>query len=152
MECFCDQENGDEALEVEKSDEDGDSDSTAEPRAHKGFQVASQIETDDYSSGENDKSDRARKKAGLAALGEWNHLNCTIPTPRLILSDKILTNLIERQSQHRPDRGFFESLDQAASTDAKSPRALAGGTISFLFERTSTALLPGPEELGNSGD
>lgn len=95
-----------------------------------------------------------KKKAGLAALGEWKHINCLRSTARGDVQDDILRKLLhtcataEDAQPSVPDRPLLDcplpvaDLEKVAST-VWTVRDVPGGTVSFLFERSSVALALG---------
>jgi DNA repair and recombination protein RAD54B len=91
-----------------------------------------------------------KKKAELAALGEWTHINCLRPNASERVHDNILRSLLFRSSpshkqQVDPVDGSSKSrilsLLDAADLDNISPledlsiKDVPGGTVSFLFEK-----------------
>lgn len=98
-----------------------------------------------------------QKKAQLAALGQWTHINCLKPTGRDDVEDDILRRLIYKPDDgskaRTPDTGKnktrVKSLLDAVELDAvlevtAPPLAvedIPGGSVSFLFERTSKTTL-----------
>ena len=101
-----------------------------------------------------------QKKAQLAALGQWSHINCLRPNATERIQDAILHNLV-----HVPESDSHRNTEEANGTQqsrasalleavglenvlrATRPplpvEALPGGSISFLFERTSKMPLKG---------
>jgi DNA repair and recombination protein RAD54B len=99
-----------------------------------------------------------KKKAELAALGEWTHINCLRPTARDDIHDDILRKLVyvpetdsnnDRATAPQPSRlhSLLSAIDidNISSMDTDLPiisvRDTPGGTISFLFERGSKTAL-----------
>jgi len=90
-----------------------------------------------------------KKKAQLAALGEWTHINGLHPTARENIKDDILRKLVyfPDEPTKQQDSGHKSRLDALLSAiDLENlgddvPRLTArdvpGGTVSFLFERSS---------------
>jgi DNA repair and recombination protein RAD54B len=90
-----------------------------------------------------------KKKAELAALGEWTHINCLRPDASERVHDDILRSLLLRSpSSHKPvdpadgsSKSRILSLLDAVDLDSISgPEDLTikdvpGGTVSFLFEK-----------------
>ncbi|KAI1786543.1 P-loop containing nucleoside triphosphate hydrolase protein [Ganoderma leucocontextum] len=110
----------------------------------KGFMSASQVKQTDIN-----KLDRAyikQKRAQLAALGEWTHINCLQPGAVDRVQDDLLTHLIYAPEadkdleaaappQSLKDR-LLEAADKIMASDEHLSRdKLPGGAVSFLFER-----------------
>jgi DNA repair and recombination protein RAD54B len=88
-----------------------------------------------------------KKKAGLAALEEWKHVNCLAATARDDVRDDILRQLILIDASEDATRDTptlrAESLLSAVDLDrlcaavkVKSVDEVPGGTITFVFEKT----------------
>lgn len=96
-----------------------------------------------------------KKKADLAALGEWKHINCLQAGARDNIKDEILRRLVyipepkrnkapipqTNDSKTRID-SLLEAIDLENVTGADMNLELTvddvpGGTLSFLFERGS---------------
>ncbi|KAI0660976.1 SNF2 family N-terminal domain-containing protein [Cubamyces menziesii] len=113
-----------------------------------GFMAASQVKPKDVN--KLDKAYIKQKKAQLAALGEWTHINCLRGGAADRVEDDILTHLIyspESSSQLNASvpQTFSEKLLDAARRAIEEPASLSrdqvpGGAVSFLFERTSKSL------------
>lgn len=96
-----------------------------------------------------------KQKAGLAALGEWKHINCLRPSTRDDIQDDILRKLFDSP---KPTKGqepktklqvLLSGIDLeniAAMDEILSLNDVPGGTISFLFEKSSTTVLEGLED------
>lgn len=104
----------------------------------------------------------SRKKAELASLGQWTHLNCLRTDARDNVQDDVLRRLI-----YVPEKSVSESkaaaalsgslldavdLDNVLAIEEDEPEGLSardvpGGTISFLFEKTSK-----DDSLGKAGE
>jgi DNA repair and recombination protein RAD54B len=94
-----------------------------------------------------------KKKAQLAALGEWTHINGLHPSARDNVKDDILRKLLysKEETAERPvveHRSRLDALLTAVDlenigADATSLAAcdVPGGTVSFLFERCSKVIL-----------
>lgn len=92
-----------------------------------------------------------KKKDGLAALGEWTHINCLRATARGDVKDDVLRALLHSfegdQTMKTPspksqlDRLLSAvDLDNIAMMDnVLSVRDVPGGTVSFLFQKSSIA-------------
>lgn len=103
-----------------------------------------------------------RKKAQLASLGEWTHINTLERTGREYVKDEILGSLLhkfdpieEEQVAVKPSsKSRIQSILDAADienisamdldAESKNPglsvHDVPGGTISFLFEKLSTTM------------
>ncbi|KAF7428413.1 helicase [Pleurotus ostreatus] len=128
-----------------------------EPSPHEGFVQASEIRMQPVA--DYDKKQLKEKEMQLAALGEWTHINCLRPTVQDDVQDDILRRIL-RQNNSRPndhspkeqsrfDRLLHDTdLDNIAAVDEGvinvDLRELPGGTISFVFQKTS--LLPQSSE------
>ncbi len=92
-----------------------------------------------------------QKKAQLAALGKWTHINCLRQNARERIQDELLRLLVyvpetdNRTKDDGPPRSRLNSLLAAVDLEnvlqATAPplpvEDLPGGSVSFLFERTS---------------
>jgi DNA repair and recombination protein RAD54B len=91
-----------------------------------------------------------KKKAELASLGEWTHINCLRADASERVHDDILRSLLFRSlSTHgqrvEPVGGSSKSrilslldavdLDNISRLDDLSIKDFPGGTVSFLFEK-----------------
>lgn len=89
----------------------------------------------------------AKKRAGLAALGQWKHINCLLPTARDDIQDHILRKLVflpepeKKASSSKPQSQLLAALDAAVAMAALTVSDLPGGSVSFLFEKSSTVAL-----------
>ncbi|GLB37249.1 putative SNF2 family N-terminal domain containing protein [Lyophyllum shimeji] len=107
-----------------------------------------------------EKTDRAylqKKKAGLAALGEWKHINCLRPFSRYDIQDDILRKLIDchgppgtdttvSQPKSQLDKLLAIDLENlAAGSRVLTVRDVPGGTISYVFQKSSSSTIPGAE-------
>ncbi|EGN99526.1 hypothetical protein SERLA73DRAFT_72346 [Serpula lacrymans var. lacrymans S7.3] len=122
-----------------------------------GFVTASQVKPEKL-----DKMDKAylrKKKAELAALGEWKHVNCLRSLARDDIRDDILRRLIytlepedmDKNEEYIKQQTRLDSLLSAVDIDNVTAleketaeltvRDVPGGTVSFLFEKTSTSKL-----------
>ncbi|KAF9467257.1 SNF2 family N-terminal domain-containing protein [Collybia nuda] len=100
-----------------------------------------------------DKVERAylqKKKAGLAALGEWRHINCLRPSARDDIQDDLLRKLFvpsQPIAKEKPKTQLETllsgvDLDNVTSMDDVLPLSdVPGGTVSFLFQKSSTTML-----------
>lgn len=100
---------------------------------------------------------RKQKKAQLAALGQWAHINCLEPGARTKIRDELLSQIlfVTEQEKRGPAAGqsrlntLFEAVDlenvlAESAKGALSVDQVPGGTVSFLFERSSTKALDDP--------
>ncbi|KAH9943433.1 P-loop containing nucleoside triphosphate hydrolase protein [Epithele typhae] len=100
----------------------------------KGFTSASQLKDDDIK-----KMDRAylkQKRAQLASLGEWTHINCLLPGAVDRVDDDMLTHLICSPDRAQ-DGSAKTSLSAFGSAETLGRQDVPGGSVSFLFERTT---------------
>ncbi|KAH0589307.1 hypothetical protein H2248_005069 [Termitomyces sp. 'cryptogamus'] len=106
-----------------------------------------------------DKMDRAylqKKKAGLAALGEWKHINCLRPSTQDVIHDDALRKLIHFHDSSTNDTSLTKSrIDMLDSIDLQNITALdkcltthevPGGTVSYIFQKSSTVTLSPKQE------
>ncbi|KAG1742218.1 P-loop containing nucleoside triphosphate hydrolase protein [Suillus lakei] len=134
-------------LEVSEDDDDDHSATT-------GFVNASQVKPRHI-----EKMDGAyakKKQAELASLGEWTHINCLRRLTNNHIHDDILRHLVlpsvseEKKDLAQPksrldsllsavDLDNITAMDQA--TQLLSVCDVPGGTIAFLFEKTSVSTL-----------
>ncbi|OBZ66115.1 DNA repair and recombination protein RAD54B [Grifola frondosa] len=137
---------------------DEDSDEEAEEEKPKGFVVASQVTSEVI-----EKADRAymkQKKAQLAALGEWKHINCLKPGAADVVHDAILSHLIYTpEAKTKKDvpagpRSLVDALDDLENlfAPALTRNDVPGGSVSFLFERGSNTPSDGGDENGADED
>ncbi|KAI0832427.1 P-loop containing nucleoside triphosphate hydrolase protein [Trametes gibbosa] len=114
----------------------------------KGFMAASQVKTKDINKA--DKAYIKQKRAQLAALGEWTHINCLRPGAADKVQDDMLTHLIysvpgppgsSSGTQTRTEQ-LLETAGQIVAEQALFQRdKVPGGSVSFLFERSSKMTL-----------
>ncbi|KAJ3518137.1 hypothetical protein NLJ89_g63 [Agrocybe chaxingu] len=90
----------------------------------RGFIAASAVSDKELDAAERDYLQK--KRADLAALGEWSHINCLKPFSCDRIQDDVLRKAITPKSEEMSDQDFQSSI-----------RDLPGGTISFLFEKCS---------------
>lgn len=157
--------------------DDNESSEDEEDEMEQGFTVASQIKP-----GRLEKMDKAvshhscsgilvsnadgtarqmrkRKKAELAALGEWTHISCLQPEAQEVVQDDVLRRLLYRPSA-QASKPKLQATSLLEATDFANIEALEAeamksgmqdlppGAISFLFERTSSDPTPEvPEEV-----
>jgi len=90
-----------------------------------------------------------KKKAGLAVLEEWKHVNCLAATACDNIRDDILRQLLlpdkREVPESKPERLLAAvDLDQlCAAVKVKSMTEVQGGTITFVFEKTDKVLEEG---------
>jgi DNA repair and recombination protein RAD54B len=101
-----------------------------------------------------------KKKAELAALGEWSHINCLKPAAQSGLIDDVLRSILYKPPA-APQPPSVKESEQIAQPKSRVEMLLAaidlsnlngtpepsdeimnvkdvpGGTVSFVFERTS---------------
>ena len=159
LDCSCEADLPPTSPEEEPSDEDESEEEDDEGR--KGFLPASQVKPKDIS-----KADKAvrcvvlprclsvadlllqdlqKKKAALAALGEFKHINC-LGAGAENMSDGVLRSLLYRPppaetSAPKSQLETLLSLDLAtidAMDASKKFQALPGGTITYVFEKTAS--------------
>ncbi|KAF9484481.1 hypothetical protein BDN70DRAFT_872506 [Pholiota conissans] len=118
-----------------------------------GFVCASDVETESYDPAE--KAYLQKKKAGLASLSEWKHINCLKPSAVDLIQDDVLRRIVETSTEegHTPvelgtDRNRSNVLLTGtdidgieAATKGHSTCRFPGGTVSFLFEKHSKTSL-----------
>jgi len=84
-----------------------------------------------------------KKKAALAALGQWNHINCLRPTgdADVYVQDDILRRIVASRSLTEPAEkmSLLDSvnIDRIQAMTKQSIGDVAGGSVSFIFERCS---------------
>jgi DNA repair and recombination protein RAD54B len=99
-----------------------------------------------------------KKKAELAALGEWTHINCLKPGAKERVHDDILRGLLYRPPSSQDEqvgqvdtlqKSRLSSLLDAVDLDnishlREAPEltvnGVPGGTVSFLFEKGTSML------------
>ncbi|KAG6832491.1 hypothetical protein H0H87_001416 [Tephrocybe sp. NHM501043] len=114
-----------------------------------------------------DKMDRAylqKKKAGLATLGEWKHINCLKPSTRDGIKDDALRKIINfhdspiettRQPKSRLDTLLSKiDLHNVAAMDKHlTTRDVPGGTVAYIFQKSSMSTSsPDEDQEGASED
>jgi len=161
LDCFCDRtETSDDVDAVSMIDSSIDDGSRSNAGAARGFIAASQVKPVD--SQQADEAYLKKKKAELAALGEWTHINCLKPDASERVHDKILCGLLPRSQAPRIPQGVHsgESSKNRISTlldavDLNNVSRLGsdleigdvpGGTISFLFEKGTSMVGDKDEE------
>jgi DNA repair and recombination protein RAD54B len=85
-----------------------------------------------------------KKKAELASLGRWRHINCLRPFAGENVRDQVLRKLLHAPAlppvAKKPGRSaVLDALDEVGDLDDElaeiSLQDIPGGTISFLFEK-----------------
>jgi DNA repair and recombination protein RAD54B len=94
-----------------------------------------------------------KKKAELASLGEWTHINCLRPDASERVHDDILRSLLYRSSSSNGqqvdpvgsssksrissllDAVDLDNISRLEPTRELTVEDVPGGTVSFLFER-----------------
>ena len=92
-----------------------------------------------------------KKKAELAALGEWTHINCLCATLEYDIRDEILRKLVHsRNNRAVGDKSRIDALLSAVDLDnLTTPNDLSevpGGTISFLFEKIANSAIDNSDD------
>jgi DNA repair and recombination protein RAD54B len=91
-----------------------------------------------------------KKKAGLAALGEWTHINCLRPSVGSHIQDDILRKIVSMSTNGiSSGAGNTQSETILSAVDIetiRSVRDVPGGTISFLFEKSSKTVLDNSDD------
>ena len=91
-----------------------------------------------------------KKKAELAALGEWTHINCLRGSAKDEIHDEILRKLVHRFSssadETKPPAPQPPLLSLLSAVDLKNVadltvRDIPGGVVSFLFEKVKKVSL-----------
>ncbi|KAI9442270.1 SNF2 family N-terminal domain-containing protein [Lactarius indigo] len=161
LDCFCDRAETSDDVDAEPVvDTSIDDSSRLNAGAAPGFIVASQVKSVDSQQG--DKAYLKKKKAELAALGEWTHINCLKPDASERVQDQILCGLLPRlpspqipQVAHSGEssKSRISALLDAVDLDNVSRLGsepeiddVPGGTISFLFEKGTS--MAGDEDDG----
>ncbi|KXN90194.1 DNA repair and recombination protein RAD54B [Leucoagaricus sp. SymC.cos] len=138
--------NSEERTTMIESSDGSDDDDAVE----RGFVNATQV-TSSYL-GKLDKAYLEKKKAGLAALEEWKHVNCLATTVRPNIRDDILCQLLPGGGDEELPSSQNESLLSAINLDrvcaamkVKPVSEVPGGTITFVFEKTVEKSVDGEE-------
>ena len=93
-----------------------------------------------------------KKKAGLAALGAWTHINCLRPSIVTHIQDDILRKIVSISTNgisSEAGNTQLETIDIEAirvMDKQRSVRDVPGGTISFLFEKCSKTVLDNSDD------
>ncbi|TRM69761.1 SNF2 family N-terminal domain-containing protein [Schizophyllum amplum] len=106
-----------------------------------GFMSASQVKSKDI--GKVDKAELVKKKAALASLSEFKHINCLGPAAQNV-SDGVLRSLLHREAAVSAPKSQLDTLlnidlETLDAMDAsKKFQALPGGTVTYVFEKSSS--------------
>ncbi|KAF8160977.1 SNF2 family N-terminal domain-containing protein [Crassisporium funariophilum] len=147
LDCGC--QLADNMAVSEQQSIDDDHEDENDPILEKGFVTASEVRPESL---DVEKAYLQKKKAGLAALSEWNHINCLVLSASDHIHDdvlrKIISNTAEKTGNSNGERTQLETLLSGVDITAiqamdklQSIRDVPGGTISFLFEKCSTTIL-----------
>ncbi|KAJ3901407.1 SNF2 family N-terminal domain-containing protein [Lentinula edodes] len=139
LECICENEDG---LEDDNLDDDVN---VIQSECPKGFMAASQVNSH-REIHEIDTEYLERKRTSLASLEEWKHINCLKQDAFKEVEDDLLrrmlyvrpkkelvshTGTVTEQILHSVD------LENLGEMEPLTARTVPGGTVSFLFERSS---------------
>ncbi|KAF8813639.1 hypothetical protein BYT27DRAFT_7334698 [Phlegmacium glaucopus] len=147
LECACD--SPDNQIPDDFEIEDGE-----DLTVGQGFVAASELRQEKLDA--VDKAYLQKKKAGLAALGEWTHINCLTPSGGTHIQDDILRKIVSVSTDGNSAKAGdtqLETILSAVDIDAiramdkqRSVRDVPGGTIAFLFEKCSETVLVNSED------
>ncbi|KAI9001004.1 SNF2 family N-terminal domain-containing protein [Trametes punicea] len=153
LDCPCEASRPDSDRTSANELEEASSSSDDDEDPIKGFMAASQVKLKDVN--KVDKAYMKQKQAQLAALGEWTHINCLRPGAADRVQDDILTHLIyaphvtsnlSSSTPHTLIERLSDAVDSIVSEQACFSRDnIPGGSISFLFERSSKSIIPDEE-------
>ena len=76
-----------------------------------------------------------KKKAELASLGEWTHINCLTPPQSAVIVDEVLQTVVTMTSTPAAIEREIDDFEVGDNNDV--PNNIPGGTISFIFEKIS---------------
>ncbi|KAJ6495564.1 SNF2 family N-terminal domain-containing protein [Mycena vitilis] len=138
LECPCDGTGTANTEDEPMGDVSIESDPEDSESENKGFVNAAQVRPEEIN--KIDKAYLDKKRAGLAALGQWKHINCLSPTARDDIQDQILRKLIfvPPPSSTKPQSQLLAALDAAAAMSSLTVSDIPGGSVSFLFEKSTT--------------
>lgn len=114
-----------------------------------GFIKACDVKSEDIDM--MDKAYMQKKRAGLAALGEWKHINCLRSSTMDDIQDDVL-RAITRKPKARGDNSnhsrtqlaqLLSAVDTGnieGSDDILTVHEVPGGSVSFLFHKSSSVL------------
>nr|GAT57610.1 predicted protein [Mycena chlorophos] len=142
--CSCD---GGVDWDMDLDNAEGDSENTDDERQPRGFVNASQVQPSDLA--KMDKAYLRKKRQELASLSQWKHINCLLPSARRDIKDDILRSLVfvpDPQSEiSHPHSQLLAALD-AAMASTISIDDLTGGSVSFVFQKSSLEETSSPDE------
>ncbi|KAJ7594739.1 SNF2 family N-terminal domain-containing protein [Mycena floridula] len=135
---------------IDSSMDEGSAHSDGESDTSHGFIIASSFKPEKLTKA--DKEYLQKKKEGLAALGDWKHIDCLRSIVRDEIQDEILRQIfLELPTVEAPTPTSDSNLDRllaAVDIDAIEKmdqrlhvRDVPGGTISFLFEKSSVEVV-----------
>lgn len=86
----------------------------------------------------------------MASLGEWKHINCLLSTAQYEIQDDVLRKLVHtKEPKAKPSGQPISQLDSLldavdlenimAMDEKLTVRDVPGGTVSFLFAKSSVA-------------
>ncbi|KIY62493.1 hypothetical protein CYLTODRAFT_438881 [Cylindrobasidium torrendii FP15055 ss-10] len=156
IECPCDRIPG----ASQQADEDEDM-SEDEGDGPSGFMSASQVNPKKLN--KSDKEYMQKKKEALASLGQWKHINCLLNVRHDDVRDDVLRDILhsDKKKQAVPSSlkgaALLDALDLdnvAQASGVRSVRDLPGGSVSFVFERSSDApiVIPKAKKQGKRVD
>lgn len=93
-----------------------------------------------------------KKKEALASLGKWKHINCLLSAKHADVRDDVLREILfapDKKTTKGKEISLLDALDLdniAALGGIRTVRDLPGGSVSFLFERSSEDKVLVPEE------
>ncbi|KAJ7209558.1 P-loop containing nucleoside triphosphate hydrolase protein [Mycena pura] len=138
--CACDGSMSAMNTEEDMSDSASIESDLESDSAKKGFVNASQIRPEDITK-KVVRSHLRQKRAELAALSEWQHINCLSSTARDEIQDDMLRNLVfvpeVKSDGSKPQSQLLAALDAAAAMSDLTVKDLPGGSVSFLFTKSS---------------
>ncbi|KDR75393.1 hypothetical protein GALMADRAFT_249441 [Galerina marginata CBS 339.88] len=148
LECGCERDTPTEDFDTTSIINDDE-----DPKRNMGFVSASDVREEDLDAIET--AYLQKKKAGLAALSEWNHINCLESVLDVHIQDNILRKIVASFAQSptvlsggEGERSRLDTLLAGvdieriqAMDNLRSIRDVPGGTVSFLFERCAKSNL-----------
>jgi len=153
-----DKSNPLEPIDTNRAQLDDEMNYSDESESDKGFIAAAQVKSEDIK--KMDKAYLKKKKAELAALGQWTHIDCLRSNARDDVHDDIMRKLIfepqadlaVKEAKPQPEqKSRLDSLLSVIELENKSSfgddgsrlsvHEVPGGTISFLFEKSSKAAI-----------
>jgi DNA repair and recombination protein RAD54B len=76
-----------------------------------------------------------RQKADLAALEEWSHIDCLLPSAQEYIRDAILQRLLPSPESAKQQDMDSDSDDGSVIGEALEVSDVQGGAMTFLFQR-----------------